>query len=88
MSIRTALTKCSRAFTEARAGERHIASTAAKSLCDELTALLVTEDRVGMIVKSGLGIGRFADVPWVAVLNEKFGGRATEGYYVVFLFSI
>jgi len=40
-----------------------------------------------MIVKSGLGIGRFADVPWVAVLNNKFGGRATEGYYVVFLFS-
>jgi MrcB-like, N-terminal domain/ATPase family associated with various cellular activities (AAA) len=40
-----------------------------------------------MILKSGLGIGRFADVPWVAVLNEKFGGRATEGYYVVFLFS-
>lgn len=40
-----------------------------------------------MIVKSGLGIGRFADVPWVAVLNDKFGGRATEGYYVVFLFS-
>lgn len=40
-----------------------------------------------MIVKSGLGIGRFADVPWIAVLNDKFGGRATEGYYVVFLFS-
>ena len=87
MSVGNLLIDCSQAFTEARNGDRQVAATAARALCDALTSLLGDGDSEGMVVKAGLGIGRFADVPWVAVLSDKFGGRATEGYYVVFLFS-
>lgn len=87
MRIRNALNECAVAFAEARKGDTKHASIAAKNLCDELDALLPEKDNTGMRVKSGLGIGRFADVPWIAVLHERFGWRATEGYYVVFLFS-
>lgn len=87
MSLRIFLSECAHAFAEARTGNRNVASIAAKNFCDELNSLLPAEARSGMNVKSGLGMGRFADVPWIAVLNEKFGGSATSGYYVVFLFS-
>lgn len=87
MNIRTALTECARSFTKARNGDRESANQAAKQLCNELTNLLPENERVGMRLKTGLGMGRFADVPWVAVLHEKLGATATTGYYVVYLFS-
>lgn len=32
-------------------------------------------------------MGSFADVPWVAVISDRFGGSASKGYFVVYLFS-
>lgn len=87
MSIRNAINECAQAFTNARQGDRENAILAAKTLCDTIDSLLPDSDRDGMKVKSGLGIGRFADVPWIAVLHQRFGWRATEGFYVVLLFS-
>ena len=87
MNIKSALLDCARSFTEARNGSRESANKAAKQFCDELTKLLPESGRAGMLLKSGLGMGSFADVPWVAVLHDKFGGTASNGYFVVFLFS-
>ncbi len=87
MSIRIAINDCAQAFTNARQGDRENAILAAKTLCDVIDRLLPDSEREGMKVKSGLGIGRFADVPWIAVLHQRFGWRATEGFYVVLLFS-
>ncbi len=72
---------------EARSGSRETANNAAKQFCDELAKLLPESNRAGMLLKSGLGMGSFADVPWVAVINDRFGGTASNGYFVVFLFS-
>ena len=87
MNIKSALLECARSFTEARSGSRESANKAAKQFCDELTKLLPESGRTGMLLKSGLGMGSFADVPWVAVLHDQFGGTASNGYFVVFLFS-
>lgn len=87
MNITIALSECARSFLEARSGNRDAANRAAKQFCDELTKLLPESNRAGMLLKSGLGMGSFADVPWVAVINDQFGGTASNGYFVVFLFS-
>ncbi|MEN9842023.1 MAG: hypothetical protein RL376_1823 [Verrucomicrobiota bacterium] len=87
MNIKSALLECARSFTEARTGGRESANKAAKQFCDELTKLLPESDRAGILIKSGLGMGSFADVPWIAVLHDRFGGTASNGYFVVFLFS-
>ena len=87
MNIRIALQECAESFAEARGGNRESANKAVKTFCGELSDLLPDGDRAGMVLKSGLGMGSFADVPWVAVLHERFGGTASNGYFVVFLFA-
>ena len=87
MNIKSALLECAQSFTEARNGNRESANKAAKQFCDELIKLLPESGRAGMLLKSGLGMGSFADVPWIAVLHDQFGGTASNGYFVVFLFS-
>jgi len=87
MNIRIALQECAESFAEARGGSRGAANKAVKQFCDELSNLLPDGDRAGMLLKSALGMGSFADVPWVAVLHERFGGTASNGYFVVFLFA-
>jgi 5-methylcytosine-specific restriction protein B len=87
MNIRIALQECAESFAEARGGSRESANKAVKKFCDELSKLLPDGDRAGILLKSGLGMGSFADVPWVAILHERFGGTASNGYFVVFLFA-
>jgi hypothetical protein len=79
---------CARSFAEARrTGLRQGANASAKRFSDALRDLLPAEKSDVLKLKEATGMGSFADVPWVAVLHERFGGGATRGYYVVYLFS-
>ncbi|MDM5283801.1 MrcB family domain-containing protein [Peribacillus frigoritolerans] len=39
------------------------------------------------LVVGSIGIGNFAEIPWVCVFNKKITSSATNGIYVVYLFS-
>lgn len=38
-------------------------------------------------LKGSIGNGNFAEVPWVAIMDENITNSTTEGIYIVFLFS-
>lgn len=39
------------------------------------------------IVKGSVGQGNWAEVPWLAIMNESVTSSATQGYYIVYLFA-
>lgn len=44
------------------------------------------EDLKGYEIKGSIGNGRFASVPWVAIMNKEVTKATTKGFYVAFLF--
>ncbi|MEN9282805.1 MAG: hypothetical protein RLZZ179_298 [Verrucomicrobiota bacterium] len=87
MNIRTAVLECARAFPLARVGDRKSGSHAMDGFCAVLNNLLPDPGDGGFVVKGSLGAGTMAAVPWAAVFHSSIGTGASEGYYVVFLFS-
>ncbi|CZQ80359.1 MrcB family domain-containing protein [Trichococcus collinsii] len=39
------------------------------------------------VVKGSIGNGRFASIPWIAIMDREITSSTTEGFYIVFLFS-
>lgn len=44
------------------------------------------DDLKGYEIKGSIGNGRFASVPWVAIMNKEVTKATTKGFYVAFLF--
>ncbi|MGW7849747.1 MrcB family domain-containing protein [Staphylococcus xylosus] len=53
-------------------------------MVDELKNI---EQLKGFKLKGSIGNGNFAEVPWVAIMDENITNSTTEGIYIVFLFS-
>ncbi|ARD75836.1 DUF3578 domain-containing protein [Staphylococcus xylosus] len=53
-------------------------------MVDELKNI---EQLKGFKLKGSIGNGNFAEVPWVAIMDENITKSTTEGIYIVFLFS-
>lgn len=87
MNIKDALIECGITFPKARIGGRASATVAANSLGDALVELVRTQNQQEFRAKVGLGMGSFADVPWVSLLHSKYDFSASRGFFVVYLFS-
>ena len=44
-------------------------------------------DKKKFIVKSSVGEGNLAGIPWLCVMDLSITGKSTEGFYIVYLFS-
>lgn len=87
MNLRTALLECAKAFPLARLGDRKLATAPAADLCTAMEGLLPAGSQDKLLVKAGLGLGSFPDVPWAAVLHQDLGAGASKEYYMTYLFS-
>ncbi len=87
MNIKDALIECGITFPKARLGDRASATVAANSLGNALIELVPTQNQQEFRAKVGLGMGSFADVPWVSLFHSKYDFSASRGFFVVYLFS-
>jgi hypothetical protein len=69
-----------------RRGElvRHVIPSLLKPWLESLSLAARIE---GLQVEGGDGIGRKAEIPWVRVFSPRRSPRATQGWYLVYLFS-
>jgi hypothetical protein len=54
---------------------------------DAADAIVAALGNPHFLVKGSPGLGNWADVPWIAILDPTVTRSATRGYYVVYLFS-
>jgi 5-methylcytosine-specific restriction protein B len=87
MSIGTKIAAAVRAFDLARAGNTDSARIAVRELATELQGGITKLGFEKIKASGSYGMGRVADVPWVACTHERFGHSASKGYFVVYLFS-
>ncbi len=45
------------------------------------------EELNGFKIEGSIGNGQFASIPWVAIMNKEVTEQASQGFYIVFLFS-
>jgi len=57
-----------------------------KALTEELSNLRTLRRYSNLAVTFGTGIGQIANVPWVAIMDERITNTTMRGIYVVFLF--
>ena len=53
----------------------------------ELFGSQLTGTHLDFDIKGSAGQGQWADIPWIAFLNPSVTDRASQGYYVVYLFQ-
>jgi 5-methylcytosine-specific restriction protein B len=58
-----------------------------KSIGKKLEELLKGLGYVQISVKSAIGMGTFADVPWICIFDDRITDKASDGHYPVYLFS-
>ena len=58
-----------------------------KSIGKKLEELLKGSGYVQISVKSAIGMGTFADVPWICIFDDRITEKASDGHYPVYLFS-
>ncbi len=45
------------------------------------------EELNGFKIEGSIGNGQFASIPWLAIMNKEVTEQASQGFYIVFLFS-
>ncbi len=77
-------------FVEARDSkplkENPTADLIRNGACNAIKALIPL-DATRYLVQGSVGIGGWAEVPWIGIFDNKVTKGAQEGYYVVYLFS-
>jgi 5-methylcytosine-specific restriction protein B len=58
-----------------------------KSAGSALQDLLSSNGYKNLSIKSAIGMGTFADVPWICIFDDRITGKASDGHYPVYLFS-
>jgi 5-methylcytosine-specific restriction protein B len=58
-----------------------------KTIGKKLEELLRASGYVQISVKSAVGQGTFADVPWICIFDDRVTDKASSGHYPVYLFS-
>jgi len=58
-----------------------------KSAGSALQDLLSNNGYKNLSIKSAIGMGTFADVPWICIFDDRITGKASDGHYPVYLFS-
>ncbi|HZT29457.1 MAG TPA: DUF3578 domain-containing protein [Bryobacteraceae bacterium] len=62
----------------------------ANTIRNEIPALIIDvlgQDALGLRVKGSSGQGRWADTPWIAIMDPTVASSPQRGYYVAYLFA-
>lgn len=90
MSLRTIIQKISVEFLPAKDEKikgHPLVKYAEKDSVLEIASILQIDQHDEMYVKTSLGEGNWANIPWIAIPNKLVTHKTTEGYYPVYLWS-
>ncbi len=88
-NLRTGFLKIMNEYLEAK-GERFAGHSLSSFVRSEITkeiAKLTFIDKNQYVLIGSVGMGNWANVPWIAVLNKNITTSTQRGYYIMYMFS-